>query len=159
MRLTIPTSLSPRYNPNPTETKVGVVAPEIWQSAVAYLATLSGHIQAVEGEVLEEKIGRHLQRALQPAVTKVSLTWHGVKNVKQVPVEIPPLFKGDRQLVFAFFQLENPPKPAEDMYILLQIGQQKTKIPLTVSDASASQKAFLSNLAARKMNQTVGHCA
>ncbi|OWA55145.1 putative von Willebrand factor A domain-containing protein 5A [Hypsibius exemplaris] len=47
-RLTIPTSLYPRYDPTPKLQKTGVVAPETFQSTVPYKATLSGHIQAVD---------------------------------------------------------------------------------------------------------------
>ncbi|OQV25282.1 von Willebrand factor A domain-containing protein 5A [Hypsibius exemplaris] len=57
-----------------------------------------------DGEQLEDKIGRHLARALQPAVVDAAVVWKGVENVQQVPNVLPPVFCGDRQLVFAFFE-------------------------------------------------------
>ncbi|OWA52877.1 putative von Willebrand factor A domain-containing protein 5A [Hypsibius exemplaris] len=47
MRLVIPMSLSPRYNPNPGASAGGVVPPEKYQATVPYLATLLGTINAV----------------------------------------------------------------------------------------------------------------
>ncbi|XP_055346092.1 LOW QUALITY PROTEIN: von Willebrand factor A domain-containing protein 5A-like [Paramacrobiotus metropolitanus] len=71
------------------------------------------------GEILEDKIGRHLERALQPAVVKGSVLWEGVKNMQQVPYFLPPVFRGDRQIAYAFFEIE---KTDQSQKVVLQLN-------------------------------------
>lgn len=58
---------------------------------------------------LEDKVMRHLKRALQPALTQVHLDWSsfissssGEDQLVQAPQKLRTLFNGDRLLVYAF---------------------------------------------------------
>ena len=101
-----------------------------------------------QGEVLEDKIGRHLSRALQPAVTNATVKWEGVKNVKQVPTNLPPVFYGDRQLAFAFFELE---ETAENPSVVLRTGNSSTKLAFPVRHTEKAEQLFISKMAARAL--------
>lgn len=57
-----------------------------------------------QGQVLEDKVGRQLMRALQPAVLNGDVVWEGTKTLQQVPTRLPPIFCGDRQLVCVLFE-------------------------------------------------------
>ena len=99
-----------------------------------------------KGEVLEEKIGRHLSRALQPAVTKASVLWDGLSNVQQVPTTLPPVFNNDRLLVYAFFeQVEGSTRPS----VIFQIGKKIMQKDFSLGDAKTG--GFLDKLAARAL--------
>ncbi len=54
-------------------------------------------------ESMEEKVMRQLNRAMQPALTNLALTWKGLK-VRQSPHRLSPLFAGGRIVVYAFPQ-------------------------------------------------------
>ncbi|XP_055344115.1 von Willebrand factor A domain-containing protein 5A-like [Paramacrobiotus metropolitanus] len=100
------------------------------------------------GEILEDKIGRHLERALQPAVVQASVLWEGVKNVQQVPYVLPPVFRGDRQIAFAFFEIgeiEQSPKVVLQLNDKLK-GQATVKYPM-----SSDKNQGISKLAARAL--------
>ncbi|OQV19139.1 von Willebrand factor A domain-containing protein [Hypsibius exemplaris] len=104
------------------------------------------------GEVLENSIGRQLARALQPSVTDVRVVFHGVTQVQQAPTVVPPVFKGDRQIVYAIFGLDKgDDATARPFYIELKIGQDKTKVPFTIPIKRSSEKPFLAQLAAREL--------
>ncbi|GAV08173.1 hypothetical protein RvY_17904 [Ramazzottius varieornatus] len=99
-----------------------------------------------KGEVLEEKIGRHLSRALQPAVTKTSVLWDGLRSVQQVPTTLPPVFNNDRLLVYAFFQKsEGITEPA----VIFQIGKRIMEKRFSIEEARKA--GFLEKLAARAL--------
>ncbi|XP_055344229.1 von Willebrand factor A domain-containing protein 5A-like [Paramacrobiotus metropolitanus] len=100
------------------------------------------------GEILEDKIGRHLERALQPAVVQASVSWEGVKNVQQVPYVLPPVFRGDRQIAYAFFEMgdtEQTPK------VVLQLKDQLKNETGFVFPIGAGKDQGVANLAARAL--------
>ncbi|OQV13305.1 putative von Willebrand factor A domain-containing protein 5A [Hypsibius exemplaris] len=103
------------------------------------------------GEVLEDKIGRHLQRALQPAVTRAMVTWSGVRNVRPEAVSaLPPVFVGDRQLTFAIFEWDGATETASPA-VVLQTGDSKVKSVLDVKSVKLTENPFFSKLAARAL--------
>ena len=108
------------------------------------------NFQKILGEPLESSVGRQLNRALQPAITGASVALFGVANVQLVPAVFPPVFRGDRQLVYAIFQRDNTTNISP--FIELQIGDAKTKIPFTIPDSvDDKEPAFLVKLAARAL--------
>lgn len=44
------------------------------------------------GERMESKVMKHLRKALEPALTDVTVTWND--KVKQAPTKLPPVFQG-----------------------------------------------------------------
>lgn len=57
------------------------------------------------GERIEPKIVRQFGRLLSPALTNVSVKWEGI-DVVQAPSVVPPVFAGDRLLVYGFAKPE-----------------------------------------------------
>src|SRR5215218_8108145 len=57
------------------------------------------------GERIEPKIVRQFGRLLSPALTNVSVTWEGLEVV-QSPSTVPPMFAGDRLLMYGFAKPE-----------------------------------------------------
>ncbi|GAU89685.1 hypothetical protein RvY_02204 [Ramazzottius varieornatus] len=102
-----------------------------------------------QGEVLEEKIGRHLNRALQPAITNAAVEWKGVDNVQQVPAKLPPVFNGDRLLVFAFFSL--PAGSSQPVVRFRQDDKVAGETPFSVNGINVEENGIISKLAARAM--------
>ncbi|XP_055343969.1 von Willebrand factor A domain-containing protein 5A-like [Paramacrobiotus metropolitanus] len=99
------------------------------------------------GEILEDKIGRHLERALQPAVVQASVLWEGVKNVQQVPYVLPPVFRGDRQIAYAFFEVgETEQSPKVILQLKDQVAEQ-TPFKYPVNESSPG----IQKLAARAL--------
>ncbi|OWA51239.1 hypothetical protein BV898_15733, partial [Hypsibius exemplaris] len=110
-----------------------------------------------DGQDLENVMGRHLSRALQPAVNNAKVSFNGLTNLQQTPTALPPVFKGDRQLVFATFELSTKDNlEDEDIneppYVELQAGRFKTKIPLVIpASKKVNETSTLSKLAAREL--------
>jgi hypothetical protein len=54
------------------------------------------------GESMEDKVMRQLHRAMQPALTDITVTWKGdaAKHVQPAPFRLPPLFCGGRLVVY-----------------------------------------------------------
>ncbi len=55
------------------------------------------------GERIEAKVLRHFARLLSPAATDVRVDWDGL-TVTQAPDRIPPVFAGERLLVYGFLK-------------------------------------------------------
>ena len=58
------------------------------------------------GERIEPKVVRQFGRLLSPALTNVRVSWGGL-DVRQVPSVVPPVFAGDRFLLYAFVRSQN----------------------------------------------------
>ena len=58
------------------------------------------------GERIEPKVVRQFGRLLSPALTDVRVTWGGL-DVRQAPSVVPPVFAGDRLLLYAFVRSQN----------------------------------------------------
>lgn len=54
----------------------------------------------------QTKVIRALKRSLQPAISDVSLTWDSPKGwaVQQIPSSLPPLYSGDRLVVYGLME-------------------------------------------------------
>jgi hypothetical protein len=59
------------------------------------------------GERIEAKVMRQFARLLSPVLAGVALDWHGAK-VTQAPLAVPPVFAGERLLVYAFLDKAEP---------------------------------------------------
>src|ERR1700722_18923111 len=57
-------------------------------------------------EKVDTYVGNQLSRALQPSVVDARLEWQGLSslNVTQSPTTIPPLYVGDRVLVYTLLE-------------------------------------------------------
>jgi Ca-activated chloride channel family protein len=53
------------------------------------------------GERIEPKVVRQLGRILSPALTNVAISWGGL-DARQAPSALPPVFAGERLLLYAF---------------------------------------------------------
>ncbi|OQV22972.1 von Willebrand factor A domain-containing protein 5A [Hypsibius exemplaris] len=102
-----------------------------------------------QGEVLEDKIGRNLNRALQPAVTDATVTWSGVKTVQSQPTALPPVFYGDRQLSFTVFELD--PTVETSPKVVLRIGDLQTESVLGVKSVKITENPYVFKLAGRAL--------
>jgi hypothetical protein len=52
------------------------------------------------GEGMEEKVMRQLRRAMQPALTDVTVTWKGATQVEPAPFRFAPVFCGGQLVVY-----------------------------------------------------------
>ncbi|XP_074631358.1 von Willebrand factor A domain-containing protein 5A-like [Acropora palmata] len=74
----------------------------------------------------QTKVIRALKRSLQPAISDVSLTWDSPKGwaVQQIPSSLPPLYSGDRLVVYGLM------KPSEKA---IQGGQTVVRLQGTLT--------------------------
>ena len=106
------------------------------------------------GELLEIAVGRQLSRALQPAVTDYHVTFHGVTRLQTVPTVLPPIFRGDRQLVYAIFAIDKAGQnsPSIELQFDSVFDSTPTMIPISLPVKKLpGSSQFLSKLAAREL--------
>lgn len=58
----------------------------------------------IEGEAMDDKVMRQLKRALQPALTDLKVDWGVFKSAQPAPFRMPPLFCGNRLIVYAYIK-------------------------------------------------------
>ena len=60
-------------------------------------------VRAFEALVCTVQVMKTLKAAMQTSVTDLKLVWHltGSDKLVQVPSEMPPIFSGDRLIVYA----------------------------------------------------------
>lgn len=56
-----------------------------------------------EGESTDTKVMKQLCRALKPALTNVTVSWDYLE-VKTAPSRVPPVFMGERLVLYAFLK-------------------------------------------------------
>ncbi|ELR11526.1 von Willebrand factor type A domain containing protein [Acanthamoeba castellanii str. Neff] len=117
-----------------------------------------GFYEFVHGnDSMEEKVMRQLNRAMQPALTNLALTWKGFK-VRQSPHRLSPLFAGGRIVVYAFPQDGEPQTGQIEVTLRAKIGNKpfisNTKIDL--NDARPGD--LIHKLAAKSTLRDLAEC-
>eukprot|EP01114_Cavostelium_apophysatum_P015582 TRINITY_DN4275_c0_g1_i1.p1 TRINITY_DN4275_c0_g1~~TRINITY_DN4275_c0_g1_i1.p1 ORF type:complete len:1415 (+),score=245.00 TRINITY_DN4275_c0_g1_i1:68-4312(+) len=65
----------------------------------------SGHAEFVKADLeLETIVERQLIKSLRPSLTRLQIDWGDLEVESTVPNRIPPLFSGERLIVFAFLK-------------------------------------------------------
>ena len=100
---------------------------------------------------------RSLKRALQPAITDVSLKFQVQPEceVVQSPQNLPPIFSGEKLVVYAVIQSKPPLKESKSFAILsgnMMGEKQDHKVPFTLdSSAAAPSLPVVHHLAAKAL--------
>ena len=101
---------------------------------------------------------RSLKRALQPAVTDVSVQFKVPKeyNVLQSPQKLPPIFNGEKLVVYGILKSKSSPKKNKvDCTAVLKgnvLGKsQKHEVPFTLELSEAPSLATAHHLAAKAL--------
>ena len=100
---------------------------------------------------------RSLKRALQPAITDVSLKFQVQPEceVVQSPQNLPPIFSGEKLVVYAVIQSKTPLKESKSFAILsgnMMGEKQDHKVPFTLdSSAAAPSLPVVHHLAAKAL--------
>ena len=99
-----------------------------------------------------------LKRALQPAVTEVSVVFQVPKEyeVVQCPASLPPIFNGEKLVSYAVLKTRKPPKKAVSCTAILKgnmLGEkQEHKIPFTIDGSvPAPSLPVIHHLAAKTL--------
>lgn len=99
------------------------------------------------GERLEGKVLRQLARALAPAVSDVRIDWGGLP-VEQAPHRLPPLFAGERSIVYGL--LRGEPRPAR-VVLRGRTPAGALEAELDIDPATARHERTVVTLAARAL--------
>ncbi|CAI8029551.1 von Willebrand factor A domain-containing protein 5A [Geodia barretti] len=110
-----------------------------------------------EGERMQPKVIRSLKRALQPAITDVSVSYEVPKEfeVTQSPQSPPPVFNGEKLVVYATLKSQKALEKTDCTATLKgnMLGEElEYKIPFTFdSSASAPSLLVIHHLAAKSL--------
>jgi Ca-activated chloride channel homolog len=96
------------------------------------------------GERIEPKVLRQLSRLLSPALTNVRVEWSG-GGVTQAPARVPPVFAGERLLVYGFVNGRRP----SAVRLTADSPSGRLAFDVTVPDATAVAGRTVCTLAAR----------
>jgi len=96
------------------------------------------------GERIEKKVVRLCGRLLAPALLEARVDWDGLP-VTQSPAQLPPVFAGDRVLVYGLGRVTRP--AAVQLHVTLPSGPQVFTIPVVPESATAG--TTVATLAAR----------
>ena len=98
------------------------------------------------GERIEAKVLRQLARALAPALGDLRLDW-GKAKVKQAPHQVPPVFDGERVVVYGFLE----GKVSGDVVLRATAPAGELAFPARLETAEAPEGTLLATLAARSL--------
>lgn len=98
------------------------------------------------GERIEAKVMRQLGRALAPALGDVRVDW-GKAKVKQAPHHVPPVFDGERVVVYGFLD----GKASDDVVLRATALTGEVAFPVRLETAEATEGTLLATLAARAL--------
>jgi hypothetical protein len=116
------------------------------------------------GEAMEEKVMRQLHRAMQPALTDITVTWKGAaaRHVQPAPFRLPPLFCGGRLVVYGIIDDSAAAAAADEAgggEVEVVIGAKTAVKPfeavVKVDLSKASKGTLLNKLAARTLLKCV----
>ncbi|KAL9954878.1 hypothetical protein ACROYT_G042463 [Oculina patagonica] len=111
---------------------------------------------------LQSKVIKTLRRALQPFISDVSIAWDLASGwtVQQIPSSLPPLFSGDRLVVYGVLKGSQNANKSGDSEVRLQgiLGKVEKiehliKFPTTHVDVENKGNALLHQLAAKSFIQ------
>jgi hypothetical protein len=108
---------------------------------------------------MEEKVMRQLHRAMQPALTDITVTWKGdaASHVQPAPFRLPPLFCGGRLVVYGIIDSAAAAGTAGEVEVV--IGAKTAVKPfeavVKVDLSKASKGTLLNKLAARTLLKCV----
>jgi hypothetical protein len=97
------------------------------------------------GERIEKKVLRQLNRALQAALTDVTVDWGGLE-VEQAPHVVPPVFADGRVLVFGRVDGLR----ATTVRLVARSGQGEVSFPLAIDPSAVREGTLVSTLWARR---------
>ena len=98
------------------------------------------------GERIEAKVMRQLGRALAPALEDLRVDW-GEAKVRQAPHRVPPVFDGERVVVYGFLE----GKASGDVVLRAKAPTGDLALPVRVETAEAPEGTLLATLAARAL--------
>ena len=96
------------------------------------------------GERIEPKVLRQFGRLLSPALTDVAVDWGGL-TVTQAPATVPPIFAGDRLVVYGFVE----ELKAATVRLTATLGSGPVTFDVPVDPAGAVAGRTVATLAAR----------
>ena len=100
-------------------------------------------------------VGSQLNRALQPSLVNARLEWHGLsKNGLQAPKKIPPLYIGDRVLVYHL--LESDKLQTENISVDLLVDEHKID-SINLHNSIQHKHSIIGQLAAKALIQELQH--
>lgn len=98
------------------------------------------------GERIEAKVMRQLNRALAPALEDLRVDW-GEAKVRQAPHRVPPVFDGERVVVYGFLEGD----ASGDVVLRAKAPTGDLAFPVRVETAEAPVGTLLATLAARAL--------
>ena len=98
------------------------------------------------GERIEAKVMRQLGRALAPALEDLRVDW-GEAKVRQAPHQVPPVFDGERVVVYGFLE----GKASGDVVLRAKAPTGELAFPARIETAEAPEGTLLATLAARAL--------
>ncbi|HQP88031.1 MAG TPA: VIT domain-containing protein [Thermoanaerobaculia bacterium] len=98
------------------------------------------------GERIEAKVLRQLARALAPALGDLRVDW-GEAKVKQAPHRVPPVFDGERVVVYGFLE----GNVSGDVVLRAKAPAGELAFPARLETAEAPEGTLLATLAARTL--------
>eukprot|EP01090_Pellita_catalonica_P012425 TRINITY_DN2697_c0_g1_i1.p1 TRINITY_DN2697_c0_g1~~TRINITY_DN2697_c0_g1_i1.p1 ORF type:complete len:872 (-),score=214.61 TRINITY_DN2697_c0_g1_i1:89-2704(-) len=100
------------------------------------------------GENMDNKVMRQLNRAMQPALTDISIEW-GSLEAHMTPFRQPPLFVGGRMVVYGFVDKSNASVGEITLKAKTALGPYETKV--TFDPSKAKDGTHIHKLATRSM--------
>eukprot|EP00005_Dracoamoeba_jomungandri_P004866 CAMPEP_0174252268 /NCGR_PEP_ID=MMETSP0439-20130205/1812_1 /TAXON_ID=0 /ORGANISM="Stereomyxa ramosa, Strain Chinc5" /LENGTH=865 /DNA_ID=CAMNT_0015332783 /DNA_START=43 /DNA_END=2640 /DNA_ORIENTATION=- len=104
-----------------------------------------------QGEPMENKVMRQLNKAMQPALANVSVQWGSGIEVQQAPFRLPPLFCGARLIVYAFLPEGVEKEEAIDVTIKAQMGSEPFESTISINLAEMEDADMFHKLAAKQL--------
>ncbi|HYN43358.1 MAG TPA: hypothetical protein VE129_16395, partial [Thermoanaerobaculia bacterium] len=98
------------------------------------------------GERIEAKVMRQLGRALAPALEDLRIDW-GEAKVRQAPHQVPPVFDGERVVVYGFLE----GKASGGVVLRAKGPTGELAFPARIETAEAPEGNLLATLAARAL--------
>eukprot|EP01090_Pellita_catalonica_P005471 TRINITY_DN1549_c0_g1_i2.p1 TRINITY_DN1549_c0_g1~~TRINITY_DN1549_c0_g1_i2.p1 ORF type:complete len:376 (-),score=52.34 TRINITY_DN1549_c0_g1_i2:20-994(-) len=97
---------------------------------------------------MDNKVMRQLNRAMQPALTDISIDWSSLE-AHMTPFRQPPLFIGGRMVVYGFVDSKNASKAEITLNAKTALGPYQTKV--TFDPQNAKDGTHIHKLATRSM--------
>lgn len=98
------------------------------------------------GERIEAKVLRQLGRALSPGLGELRVDW-GEAKVRQAPHLVPPVFDGERVVVYGFLEGD----ASGDVVLRANAPARKVAMPVRLDTSEAAEGTLLATLAARAL--------
>ena len=100
-----------------------------------------------ETTTMKEQVMKMLSKALQPALTDITINWGGCK-VQQTPFILPPLFNGSRMIIYGFVM---PGAQAGDVTLSGKFGESVFTATARLDPGVVAQGTQVAKLAARSL--------